>query len=68
MAGHVRRLLDIRIIKVVWEEAPVAKTPLGRPHLQSRDNIGKDLTAINIHKPMDFMEDRQQVEDYCKVG
>lgn len=59
-AGHVRRLPDNRTVRLVWEEIPEGKRPLGRPRLRWRDNIAKDLRAMDIQNPLDAMSDRQQ--------
>ena len=45
-AGHVRRMLDERIGKLVWGTAPQGKRPLGRPRLRWRDNTIKDLEIL----------------------
>lgn len=59
-AGHVRRLPDGRTVKLAWEEAPQGKRPLGRPRLRWKDNIAKDLRAMNVDNPLEVMEDRRQ--------
>ncbi|XP_050507258.1 uncharacterized protein LOC126884942 [Diabrotica virgifera virgifera] len=57
-AGHVHRLHNERLVKLVWEEIPTGKRPLGRPRMQSRDNIQSDLRKMNIPFDPRLMENR----------
>lgn len=57
-AGHVHRLPNDRLTKLIWEEAPTGKRPLGRPRMRWRDNIRSDLTIMNIPTDPTLMEDR----------
>lgn len=59
-AGHVRRLPDDRLSKLVWEEAPTGKRPLGRPRLRWRDNTTKDLKAMGIDNWQEVAMDRRK--------
>ena len=61
-AGHVQRLHEERLVKLVWEETPAGKRPLGHPRMRWRDNIQNDLVKINVPFDKDLMED----QDYWK--
>jgi len=50
-AGHLQRSQNDRLIKRVWEEAPIGKRPLGRPRLRWRDNIIKDVVTLDVDRP-----------------
>lgn len=57
-AGHVHRLHNERLVKLVWEEIPTGKRPLGRPRMRWKDNIQADLRKMNIPFDPRLMEDR----------
>lgn len=58
--GHVQRSNDSRLIKMVWEEAPNNKRPLGRPKLRWRDNIRKDLQTLGVLNWEESTQDRHE--------
>lgn len=56
-AGHVLRLPDNRLTKLIWEEDPSERRRLGRPRMRRRVNIWADLTAIESPTYPTLMED-----------
>ena len=75
-AGHVRRIPDKKIAKAVWETAPQGKRPIGRSRLRWRDNVAKDLRAMNLQDGLRIMwagkcenvwRSRQKPTQGCKV-
>jgi len=59
-AGHVHRLDDERLVRLVWEELPTGKRPLGRPKMRWRDNIKSDLQKMNVPFDHRLMENRTE--------
>lgn len=57
-AGHIHRLQDERLVRLVWEEVPTGMRPLGRPRMCCRDNIKSDLQKMNVAFDQRLMEDR----------
>lgn len=66
--GHERRVPDSRSVKLALEEAPVGKRPLGRLRLLWKDNIAKELRAVNIDKPLDAILDILQSRIMVKLA
>jgi len=58
-AGHLQRSQNDRLIKQVWEDAPIGKRPLGKPRLRWRDNIIKDRVILGV----DQQEWREMTHD-----
>lgn len=64
-AGHVKRQ-NQRVVKLVWEETPEGKRPLGRPRMRWKDNIAADLRTLNIERAEDLMMDRRKWRQIVK--
>lgn len=64
-AGHVKRQGQ-RVVRLVWEEVPEGKRPLGRPRMRWRDNIAADLRTMNIERAEELMMDRDKWRQIVK--
>lgn len=57
--GHVHRMNDERLAKLVWEDVPTGKRPPGRLRMRWNDNIRADLAATNVLLDQNLIEDRR---------
>ena len=62
-AGHVARMQDDNIVKMVARGQPYGRRPPGRPRMRWSDNIRADLVLLGVDNPdgwWDLVQDRQQ--------
>ncbi|CAG9829272.1 unnamed protein product [Diabrotica balteata] len=59
-AGHVHKLPNNRLAKLIWKEASTERRPLGRPRMRWRDNIWSDLRTMGLPTDPTIMDDRSR--------
>lgn len=65
-AGHFRSYCDGRVARLVWEETPTRKRPLGRPRLRWRYNVGGDLKAMGVENWVELAKDKRKLRPVVK--
>ena len=57
--GHVERMQETRMVKVIHARKPISKRPAGRPKIRWEDGVKKDMQRLKVPNWKTLVQDRR---------
>ena len=58
--GHIERMQETRMVKVVHSWKPISKRPTGRPKIRWEDDVKNDIQRLKVPNWKTFVQDRRR--------
>jgi len=58
--GHIERMQETRMVKVIHAWKPFSKRPMGRPKIRWEDDVKKDIQRLKVPNWKTLVQDRRR--------
>jgi hypothetical protein len=58
--GHIERMQETRMVKVIHSWKPISKRPMGRPKIRWKDDVKKDIQRLEVPNWKTLVQDRRR--------
>jgi len=66
--GHIERMQETRMVKVIHTWKPISKRPMGRPKIRWEDDVKKDMQSLQVPNWKTLVHDRGRWKEVVGYG